>query len=394
MTYETQITLDLSGHQHSPPVTAMQGDKDSRVIIARLTSGGVQYTIPEGTTARVSLIKQNGKCVMQDAEITENFVKITLTEQMLLDAGSARAEVILFNGDAVLSSAVFELAVLPAAYDRNSIEESQDYQTFVDALSQLQDIKEQGDYAKTQGGYAETQGNYAKEWGSEAERIEKLCENAYTLAVKMAESANDAANRANKAAEACESTGVPQLTEALSSHTSNKTNPHGVTAAQIGAAALDANGTLDIDVLPVGFTTIWWSDTLPSDKWAFGNTSIPSSCTKARQIWGTTTPDITGRVVVDKGTDTHFNTLKQTGGEITKGLRALIGTIGNDINTLAYQTATPVDGKSYNMGISGTAIPSFSGKGVNYSVPVVDVNGNNLALLQPYIVARYIFKIK
>lgn len=38
MTYETNITLDLSGEQYNPPVTAMQGDKDSRYIIATLTA--------------------------------------------------------------------------------------------------------------------------------------------------------------------------------------------------------------------------------------------------------------------------------------------------------------------------------------------------------------------
>ena len=44
---------------------------------------------------------------------------------------------------------------------------------------------------------------------------------------------------------------------------------------------LDENGSLDLDIMPVGTTWIWWNDTLPSDKWVFGNTSIPTNCTKA-----------------------------------------------------------------------------------------------------------------
>lgn len=111
MTYETNITLDLSGEQYNPPVTAMQGDKDSRYIIATLTAQGQPYTIPAGATARISVMKPHGECVLNDAEIEENRVKILLTEQILIDFGIARAEVMLFQGAALLSSAVFDLVI-------------------------------------------------------------------------------------------------------------------------------------------------------------------------------------------------------------------------------------------------------------------------------------------
>ena len=396
MTYETNITLDLSGEQYNPPVTAMQGDKDSRYIIATLTAQGQPYTIPAGATARISVMKPHGECVLNDAEIEENRVKILLTEQILIDFGIARAEVILFQGDKALSSAVFDLVIQEAAYDRDAIESTPEYQTFVDALAQMQGLTEdveevvenaatqaayaktQGDYAKAQGDAAKTQAASAKTQASAAQTAAGKANTAATSANNAATSANNAANRANTAADRCESLDVTALDNKIS---------------QLSSTLLDENGTLDLDVMPVGTMWTWWSDTLPSDKWVFGNTNIPTSCTKARQIWGTKTPDTAGRVVVDKSSDTEFNTLGKTGGSKEQSLRALIGAVDGDAGVIAYSATSPVPNQNnYSRGIKGEIYGGSSE--INHTTAVVRDDGETPNTLQPYIVSRYIFKIK
>ena len=219
MTYETNITLDLSGEQYNPPVTAMQGDKDSRYIIATLTAFGQPYTIPTGATARISVIKPHGECVLNDAQIEKGNVKILLTEQMLIDSGIARGEVMLFQGTALLSSAVFDLIIQEAAYDRDAIESTPEYNTFVDALAKMQGLteevqqateeatmqaayaKKQGDYAKGQGNEAKTQAASAKAQASAAQAAAGKANTAASAANSAATSANSATDRANTAAE-------------------------------------------------------------------------------------------------------------------------------------------------------------------------------------------------
>lgn len=156
---------------------------------------------------------------------------------------------------------------------------------------------------------------------------------------------------------------------------------------------LDENGSLDLDIMPVGTTWIWWNDTLPSDKWVFGNTSIPTNCTKARQIWGAKTPDTPGRVIVDKSSDTEFNTVAKTGGSKEQSLRALIGAVDGDAGVIAYSATSPVPGQNnYSRGIKGEIYGGSSD--VNHTTAVVRDDGNTPTTLQPYIVSRYIFKIK
>ena len=396
MTYETNITLDLSGEQYNPPVTAMQGDKDSRYIIATLTAFGQPYTIPTGTTARISIIKPHGECVLNDAQIEKGNVKILLTEQMLIDSGIARGEVMLFQGTALLSSAVFDLIIQEAAYDRESIESAPEYNTFVDALAEMQGLteevqqateeattqaayaKNQGDYAKAQGDTAKTQAASAKTQASAAQTAAGKANTAASAANSAATSANRAADRADTAAERCEGLDVTVVDNKIS---------------ELSDKLLDENGTLDLDVMPVGTTWVWWSDTLPSDKWVFGNTSIPTNCTKARQIWGSKTPDTAGRVIVDKSNSIEFDTISKTGGEISAELYAAIGATNGDIASIGYSARKGIKGiDSYTYAIRvGENAPA---EPVNHSTVVLHPDGTEPSRLQPYIVSRYIFKIK
>ena len=191
MTYETTITLDMSGEQYTPPVVAKQGDKDSRYIVAKLLANGADYILPAGATAKVSMIKPHGQCVLNDASITGNStVSIKLTQQMLIDAGDAQAEVMIYQGGAMISSAIFDLRIMPSSYDQDAIESAQEYHTFIDALSKMQNLTEDVD-AATEAAAAQT---------AAAKSAAQSASSAASSAQSAAQSASSAASSAQSAA--------------------------------------------------------------------------------------------------------------------------------------------------------------------------------------------------
>lgn len=354
------------------------------------------FDIPDGAESRIYARKPSGAEIYNTGTVSENTVTIPVTTQMTAEYGTVPAQLQIIKDTQILNSYLIFLEIDRSIISDSAIE-SKDELTILDELinearntisavqqateeatTQAAYAEEQGDYAKTQGDAAKTQAASAKTQASAAQTAAGKANTAATSANSAATSANNAANRANTAADRCESLDVTALDNKIS---------------QLSSTLLDENGTLDLDVMPVGTMWPWWSDTLPSDKWVFGNTNIPTSCTKARQIWGTKTPDTAGRVVVDKSSDTEFNTLGKTGGEISSELYAAIGATNGDIASIGYSARKPIKGiDSYTYAIRvGSNAPVDP---VNHSTVVLQPDGTDPSRLQPYIVARYIYKIK
>lgn len=224
MEISKESVVNLEGNNEFVRVYAKQYDKESRRLILEFTHNGELWEIPSGTVARFAMTKPDGEQILNDAVVSENTVEVELTYQMLSAAGNARCEVQLYDNGTkeMLSSAVFDLVVSRAAYSKDKVESSSEYQSFIHALLEV-DVKlgeveqatddankaarmastaadtanaaaksantaagaantaasaansaagtaqTQGDYAKTQGDYAKAQGDRAK---SEADRLE------------------------------------------------------------------------------------------------------------------------------------------------------------------------------------------------------------------------------
>lgn len=354
------------------------------------------FDIPDGAESRIYARKPSGAEIYNTGTVSENTVTIPVTTQMTAEYGTVPAQLQIIKDTQILNSYLIFLEIDRSIISDSAIE-SKDELTVLDELinearntisavqqatenatTQAAYAEEQGDYAKAQGDAAKTQAASAKTQASAAQTAAEKANTAATSANSAATSANNAANRANTAADRCEGLDVTILDNKIS---------------QLSATLLDENGTLDLDVMPVGTMWPWWSDTLPSDKWVFGNTDIPVGCTKARQIWGTKTPDTAGRVIVDKSSDTEFNTLGKTGGSKEQSLRALIGAVDGDAGVIAYSATPPVPNQNnYSRGIKGEIYGGSSE--INHTTAVVRDDGETPNTLQPYIVSRYIFKIK
>lgn len=224
MEISKESVVNLEGNNEFVRVYAKQYDKESRRLSLEFTHNGELWEIPSGTVARFAMTKPDGEQILNDAVVSENTVEVELTYQMLSAAGNARCEVQLYDNGTkeMLSSAVFDLVVSRAAYSKDKVESSSEYQSFIHALLEV-DVKlgeveqatddankaarmastaadtanaaaksantaagaantaasaansaagtaqTQGDYAKTQGDYAKAQGDRAK---SEADRLE------------------------------------------------------------------------------------------------------------------------------------------------------------------------------------------------------------------------------
>ena len=185
--------------------------------------------------------------------------------------------------------------------------------------------------------------------------------------------------------------------------TQNELADGAVTTAKLADGAVTtaklAGGLLDL--CPVGMGLVWWSDTLPSDKWMLaGGTLTPGTHDAAIAFFGgTTLPDVKGRVIVGKDTGTAaFNALYRTGGAekgrftlsdegyaklaITGGLAP--GIFG------AFYVSKPEPQTEVRF-YSGGKLESPSGT-FQYGTPLGGQTDEG-SLLQPYIVANYIFKV-
>ena len=207
MEINDSITLDLSGKTQIVPVYAKQGDQNSRTLTVTLMDNGVAYTIPSGAVARFAMRKpQSGDNVLDDAAISNNQVEITLTQQMLAEAGQACCDVQLYDeaSNAMLSSSSFVLDIKPMALDQAAAESSPEYKSFVDALNSISSSQSSASQAVEDAEQALEDANTAKgTFNSLNSQMQTAIENANTAtgnANTAAGAANTAAGLANTAA--------------------------------------------------------------------------------------------------------------------------------------------------------------------------------------------------
>lgn len=119
----TNINLEMSGDIKRYLVSAKQGDKATRFIIARLLNNGEPYTIPTGARAVINITKPDGKHVYNTCSYSGSDVTVELTNQALAASGTAYCDIEIRTSDdsQVITSASFTIEIEPSQRNDNAI---------------------------------------------------------------------------------------------------------------------------------------------------------------------------------------------------------------------------------------------------------------------------------
>ena len=119
----TNINLEMSGDTKRYLVSAKQGDKATRFIVARLLNNGEPYTIPTGARTVINITKPDGKHVYNTCSYSGSDVTVELTNQALAASGTAYCDIEIRTSDdsQVITSASFTIEIEPSQRNDNAI---------------------------------------------------------------------------------------------------------------------------------------------------------------------------------------------------------------------------------------------------------------------------------
>lgn len=100
-----------------------------------------------------------------------------------------------------------------------------------------------------------------------------------------------------------------------------------------------------------------------------------------------------GKTLVGVDTsDSDFEEAGYEGGSKNYDLRALIGAVDGNLNSLGYAATGTIPGYTkgqYNRGIFGNSIGNIGEKPINHTTKVLDSNGNMPTTVQPYLTVYF-----
>ena len=132
--------IDLCYSNASVILTPVQNDAGSRFLIASLTSEGEPYTIPEGCTVQLAVRKPDGTKTLTAASVKDNTVVCELTNQSLAVKGIADAQIIIYNGLAVLKTPPFKLNTFEQIVSDDTIVSTDEFTALSEIMKNYQEI--------------------------------------------------------------------------------------------------------------------------------------------------------------------------------------------------------------------------------------------------------------
>lgn len=139
-----KISVDLYNPYPLAILKAKQGDT-ARGAMITLTAGGA-VLVPTTERVRTYAKKPDGTKLYNDCEIENGKVRLKFTNQLLAVPGQLPVEIEMTNGDAILSTPIFMIQVLPTNIDSQAVESSDEFTALQEALSQAEAYKTE--YAK------------------------------------------------------------------------------------------------------------------------------------------------------------------------------------------------------------------------------------------------------
>lgn len=133
-------SIDLCYSNASVILTPVQNDAGSRFLVASLTSEGEPYTIPEGCTVQLAVRKPDGTKTLTAASVKGNTVVCELTNQSLAVKGIADAQIIIYNGLAVLKTPPFKFNTFEQIVSDDTIVSTDEFTALSEIMKNYQEI--------------------------------------------------------------------------------------------------------------------------------------------------------------------------------------------------------------------------------------------------------------
>ena len=129
------ISLDVTAKTTPIYVYAKQYDNMSRYVCVTLTKNGVKVKVDTGLSAMVRARKPDGTSVANPATInSDGTVTAELTDQMLACEGLTKADISIYSGESVLSTASFMIDVDGAPLSPNKVTSSNEFLELTQAV--------------------------------------------------------------------------------------------------------------------------------------------------------------------------------------------------------------------------------------------------------------------
>lgn len=132
----TRINIEMTGDTRRYLVSAKQGDKATRYVIAKLLNEGCAYMIPSGARVAMNVKKPDGKHVYNTCTYSGSEVTIELTSQTLAAAGTACCDIEVRTGDdaQIITSASFTIEIERSMRSDDAIISSNEFTELEDRI--------------------------------------------------------------------------------------------------------------------------------------------------------------------------------------------------------------------------------------------------------------------
>lgn len=133
----TRINIEMTGDTKRYLVSAKQGDKATRYVVAKLLNDGMAYTIPTGARVAFNVEKPDRKHVYNTCSYSGSEVTVELTNQTLAAAGTAYCDIEVRTSDnaQLITSASFTIEIEKSMRSDDAILSSNEFTELEDRIA-------------------------------------------------------------------------------------------------------------------------------------------------------------------------------------------------------------------------------------------------------------------
>ena len=206
------INLDIKKSVYNTDIVCVQNDNNTNIFVINLYDGLEEYSIPDGYTVELAILKADNHFVVIPASVMGNILTVTLTEQALAFPGQARAEVRVLQDSNLMTSTQFLFLVRENIVNDNHIASTTEYVALQSLITEAQTVTAELTEARNALGNVDA---IQAELQGASEAITQLIGDLNTKQTEVQELANTLTTKADTAQGVITSldTMQPQITE-------------------------------------------------------------------------------------------------------------------------------------------------------------------------------------